>query len=84
MEAQNGGRLTGSEKYQRIVRWAEKARRQNPDVFDTLTEWILDDSQWCADRLDDNELILMQGVLARLRNLVLIPQKRRMKNERSI
>lgn len=67
IEEKNGGSLTDSEKYQRIVSWAEKARGQNPDVFDTLIEWILDDSEWCADRLDENEQILMQGVLARFR-----------------
>lgn len=67
IEEQNGRRLTDSEKYQRIVNWAEKARRQNPDVFDTLTEWMLDDTEWHDDRLDENEQILMQGVLARFR-----------------
>lgn len=65
IEMQNGERLTNSEKYQRIVRWAEKARRQNPDVFDTLTEWLLDDSEWGADRLDENKEILMQGIFVR-------------------
>ena len=38
--------LTASEKYQRLVNWASNARGQNPNVFDSLTEWILDDSQW--------------------------------------
>ena len=37
------------DKYQRIVKWAVRARGHNPGVFDALTEWILDDSEWTDD-----------------------------------
>ena len=47
----NGGKLTDSEKYQRIVNWAGKARGQNPGAFDALTEWVLDDSEWRGNKL---------------------------------
>ena len=59
--------LTASEKYKKIVDWALKARGRNPNVFDELTEWILDDSQWEEDKLAENEQILMHGVFARFR-----------------
>ena len=60
--------LSDTDKYQRIVNWAVKARGHNPNVFDALTEWILDDSEWTDDRLAENEQILMQGILARFRS----------------
>ena len=56
-----------AEKYSRLVVWARKARGENPGVFDALTEWILDDSEWTEDKLDENEQILMQGVFARFK-----------------
>lgn len=59
--------LSPEEKYKQITQWAGKARGQNPSVFDALTEWILDDSQWADDKLDENEQILMQGVFARFK-----------------
>jgi AraC-like DNA-binding protein len=55
-------------KYQRIVNWAVKARGHNPNVFDALTEWILDDSEWTDNKLAENEQIFMQGILARFRS----------------
>lgn len=67
IEELNGGKLTDSEKYQRIVNWAGKARGQNPGAFDALTEWVLDDSEWRGNKLLENEQILMQGVLARFK-----------------
>jgi AraC-like DNA-binding protein len=60
--------LSDIDKYQRIVNWAVKAREHNPNVFDALTEWILDDSEWTDDKLAENEQILMQGILARFRS----------------
>ena len=54
------------DKYQRIVKWAVRARGHNPGVFDALTEWILDDSEWTEDKLAENEQIFM-GILARFR-----------------
>jgi AraC-like DNA-binding protein len=60
-------KLSDIEKYKRLASWAGKARSQNPGVFDALTEWILDDSQWSDDKLTENEQILMQGVLARFK-----------------
>ncbi|MDD4493888.1 MAG: AraC family transcriptional regulator [Eubacteriales bacterium] len=68
LEKQKGEILTDAEKYQRIVSWAGKARGQNPNVFDALTEWILDDSEWTDEKLVENEQILMQGVFARFKD----------------
>lgn len=62
------GELSAAEKYNRIVRWAGEARGQNPTIFDKLTEWILDDSEWTLDKHAENEQILMQGVLARFKD----------------
>ena len=67
IEGLGGEKLTDAEKYQMIVDWARKARGQNPNVFDALTEWILDDSEWREDKLAENEQILMYGVLARFK-----------------
>jgi len=61
------GKLTDAERYNRIVSWAGKARGQNPEVFDTLTEWVLDDSEWDEEKLAENEQILMHGVIARFK-----------------
>lgn len=63
-----GQALSDKEKYKRIINWAGKARGRNPMVFDSLTEWILDDSEWTDDKLAENEQILMQGILARFKN----------------
>lgn len=67
VEEQNGENLSNQEKYDQVVAWAGRARGQNPNVFDALTEWILDDSQWKDENLAKNEQILMQGVLARFK-----------------
>ncbi len=68
LEEQKGKLLTDAEKYKRIVGWAGKARGHNPNVFDALTEWILDDSEWTAEKLAENEQILMQGIFARFKD----------------
>jgi AraC-like DNA-binding protein len=60
-------KLTSIERYNKIVEWAGKARGQNPNVFDTLTEWVLDDSEWTDEKLAENEQILIQGVFARFK-----------------
>jgi AraC-like DNA-binding protein len=67
IDGQNDGKVTDTEKYKRLINWAIKARGQNPGVFDALTEWMLDDSQWTEEKLAENEQILMQGVLARFK-----------------
>ncbi len=67
IDSETGDKQSGIEKYKRLVSWAGKARGQNPGVFDALTEWILDDSQWSEEKLAENEQILMQGVLARFK-----------------
>lgn len=59
--------LSDEEKYKRVVTWARKARGQNPKVFDALTEWMLDDSEWSDDKITENEQILMQGVFSRFK-----------------
>ncbi len=67
VQGENSEKLTDREKYKSIVTWAAKARGQNPGVFDALTEWILDDSQWSDEKLPENEQILIQGVFARFK-----------------
>jgi len=64
---ENGAVQTDTENYNQIIAWAGKARGINPRVFDALTEWVLDDSQWTDDKLADNERVLMQGVFARFK-----------------
>ena len=67
LEGQNSEGLSDAEKYKGIVRWAAKARGVNPRVFDALTAWVLDDSQWSDEKLPENEQTLMQGVFARFK-----------------
>jgi hypothetical protein len=67
IDDEKGGKLTDAERYNRLVNWAGRARGQNPVVFDTLTEWVLDDSEWSDEKLAENEQILMEGVLARFK-----------------
>jgi AraC-like DNA-binding protein len=67
IEGQKGKGLTAAEKYKRLASWAAKARGQNPGVFDALTEWVRDDSEWTDEKLGENEQILMQGVLTRFK-----------------
>ena len=67
IEGEKDEKLTNADKYNRIVRWAHKAREKNPDVFDALTEWILDDSQWGDEKLAENEQILIHGVFSRFK-----------------
>jgi len=56
-----------AEAYQKLVNWAGQARGRNPGVFDALTEWVLDDSKWGDESIEENEWIFMQGVLARFK-----------------
>ena len=67
IEEQKGEKLSDEERYQRIVSWAGKARGQNPNAFDALTEWVLDDSQWSDETLVENERILMHSLFARFK-----------------
>ena len=60
-------KVANAEKYNRLVNWAGQARGRNPGVFDALTEWLLDDSQWSEEKLVENEQILMQGVFTRFK-----------------
>lgn len=62
-----GETLSDAEKYQRVVRWSMDARGRNPNAFDKVTEWLLDDSVWSGEQLSENEQILMQGLLGRFR-----------------
>lgn len=59
--------LSDTEKYQMVIDWSHTARGQNPAVFDSLTDWILDDSQWTEEKLAENEQIFINGVLARFK-----------------
>lgn len=67
IEEHTGENLSNQEKYNKIICWARKARGQNPNVFDALTEWVLDDLAWSDEKLAENEQILMQGVLERFK-----------------
>ena len=67
VEERQGRTLTAPNRYQRLVEWAGRARGQNPGVFDDLTEWLLDDEEWGAEKLAENEQILIQGVFSRFR-----------------
>ena len=67
VDGQASAQLTDAEKYHRLVAWAGEARGRNPEVFDTVTEWILDDTQWRDEHLAENEQILMHGVFARFK-----------------
>ena len=64
---QNVENLSASEKYKELIDWAGRARGRNPNAFDALTEWMLDDSQWSEANLAENEKTLMQGCLARFK-----------------
>lgn len=60
-------KITSADAYNKFIEWAGKARGQNPGVFDALSEWILDDSEWTDEKLAENEQILMQGVFERFK-----------------
>lgn len=59
--------LSDQERYDELINWARKARGKNPNVFDKLTEWLLDDMEWSEEQLAQNRQILMQGILARFK-----------------
>jgi hypothetical protein len=61
------GNLPAAEMYNRIAGWAGRARGQNPGVFDALSDWILDDSQWTQETLAENEQVLLNGVFKRFK-----------------
>ena len=67
IDGQQGEKITDEEKYKRLISWAGQARGRNPGVFDALCDWLMDDSEWTADKLAENEQILMQGVFARFK-----------------
>ena len=67
IDDQKGNKSSDVDKYKALIKWAGQARGRNPSVFDALTEWLLDDSEWIADKLAENEQILIQGVLARFK-----------------
>ena len=67
IEGQQNEGLSAEDKYKRIIGWAGAARGTNPSVFDALTEWILADSEWKEEKLEENEQILMHSVLARFK-----------------
>lgn len=67
IDGQKNKKLTSYEAYKELIDWAFRARGQNPNVFDSLSEWILDDSEWSEEKLAENEQILMQGVFARFK-----------------
>jgi AraC-like DNA-binding protein len=68
IEKQKYEKLEAAEKYKKLISWAGAARGRNPNVFDALTEWVLDDSEWSDEKLAENEQILMQGVFARFKD----------------
>ena len=66
-DEKQGEKLTDAEKYKNLVIWSGKARGQNPDAFDALTEWALDDTEWTDEYMAGNEQVLMRGVIARFK-----------------
>ena len=62
-----GAGMSDTEKYGLIVEWAGRARGKNPNAFDALSEWILDDLEWSDEKLAGNEQILIRGVIARFK-----------------
>jgi len=67
IDGQKSNKPTSAEIYNKLIDWAIKARGQNQEVFDALSAWVLDDSEWTGDKLTENEQILMQGVFARFK-----------------
>ena len=67
LENDAAANLTDAEKYGKIVAWAGHARGKNPNAFDALTAWVLDDAEWSADKLAENERVLMQEVIGRFK-----------------
>jgi hypothetical protein len=53
------------QEYQHIIDWAGQARGKNPDAFDALTQWLLDNTQWGDDVLVQNRKILMEDIIHR-------------------
>jgi len=65
IQGAQGTSLSSAELYAKVVSWSRKARGVNPTAFDDVTAWMLDDSHWSAEKLPENEQLLMQGVLVR-------------------
>jgi len=61
-----GENLAAGEKYAKLAEFALAARRQNPIVFDELTEWVRDNKNWADANLSENERLFM-GILARFK-----------------
>lgn len=59
--------LPAAERYQRLVAWAGKARGRNPNVFDELTGWMLEDGNWAEASLEGNRKVFIDGVVQRFR-----------------
>lgn len=55
--------LSDEDKYSSLVSWAGSARGINPEVFDRLTEWVLDDLQWTEDKLLSSKKMLIEDVI---------------------
>ena len=56
-----------AEAYKKLASWAGQARGRNPNVFDALTEWVLDDSKWTDDHMEENEWIFIHGFIGRFK-----------------
>ena len=61
------GEWAPEETYAKIAAGALDARRRNPNAFDAMTQWMLDDAQWGEDKLAENEELLMRGLIGRFR-----------------
>lgn len=62
-EAESG--LSASERGERMITWSREARSTNPNIFDCLTAWLLDDAQWSPDRIEENRCEFMDGIVLR-------------------
>lgn len=68
IDNQSYNTISDAEKYQTLINWSYGARGQNPNAFDEITEWILDDSQWTDEKLHENKKVLMEDLIGRFKS----------------
>ena len=61
----SGGDAAPEARYREITEWAAKARGKNPNAFDGLTQWMLDNEEWTTDKLERNREIFVDGIVRR-------------------
>ncbi len=58
---------TSEENYQELVDWSREARGKNPNAFDSLKDWVLDDPSWSGGNLVGSWGQLANGLIGRFR-----------------